>query len=275
MRSADAQEVLIHDTPDPANVYVPSAAAVLECFRLLVDREGELQPSSDFIEKRLTEHKREILMQWVLEVSESFKMDHCTSAHMTNLIDRTLEKVPVMRHVALIGLACILISSKFIEHPVSVQDLQQCAPIYTKADILKMERKVRVYVYVHLCVCACVCWVCMYGCLQVLETLNWDLKVVTASEIMQCVVSQFTGSKRVAQLSELLIDIAQSKADPIWWLGQRRSTMGLGAVLASLNILGQHFPNFEQFLNLADENAVQAQCDQFLCLYKTHCGNTA
>jgi len=239
-RSADAQDVhhpkqkkhapAAVEEPDPANPYAPSLASVLECFRLLVEREDILQPSSDFIMEEalittpgcgITERKRATLMRWVLEVSESFGLNHCTSGHVLSLIDRTLEKLPVRRHLALIGLACLLIGSKFLEiHPVAVDELQRCAPIYTTADILKMEK-------------------------NVLETLNWDLKVVTVSEMSRCVSSQLPAGcrKRVTQLSELLIDLAQSEADPIWWLGQRRSSLALGVVLASLNICGTCFPN--------------------------------
>lgn len=103
-----------------------------------------------------------------------------------------------------------------------------------------------------------------------LEALKWDLNVVTASSIMQCVVSQCTGSKSVAQLCELLIDFAQSEADPIWWLGQRRSSLGLGAVLASLQICGGYYPNIQQFLDLADTKDVDKQCLAFINLYETH-----
>jgi len=150
--------------------------------------------------------------------------------------------------LALIGLACLLIGSKFVEiHPVAVDELQRCAPIYTTADILKMEK-------------------------NVLETLNWDLKVVTVSEMSRCVSSQLPAGcrKRVTQLSELLIDLAQSEADPIWWLGQRRSSLALGVVLASLNICGTCFPNFKQFVDVVDEKAVQKQCGEFLDLYQAN-----
>lgn len=159
MHFADAKEVLIDDKPNPANIHVPLAADELESFQKLVEREGKMQPNSDFIEVKLTEDKHRILMRWVLEVSDSFGMGHCTSAHTTNLIDRMLGEVSEMRHLALIGLACILISSKFHEHyPVDVDELLKCAPIYTKADIFKMERDVCLCIraYVPACVgCAC------------------------------------------------------------------------------------------------------------------------
>ena len=111
----------------------------------------------------------------------------------------------------------------------------------------------------------------MHGRMQVLETLNWDLKVVTVSEMSRCVSSQLPAGcrKHVTQLSELLIDLAQSEANPTWWLGQRRSSLALGVVLASLNICGISFPNFEHFVKAADEQAVQEQCGEFLDLYQT------
>jgi hypothetical protein len=158
------------DPPNP-NPYERSNEDILECYKLLLGREAELQPKSDFIAEKavvektgrgVTKEKRTTLMIWILEVSESFGLNHCTTGHIVILIDRTLEKVAVMRDLALIALACCRISSKFHEvSPVDVKDLQQCAPMCTKEDICKMEGKVHVYVcafvvYAPACVgCAC------------------------------------------------------------------------------------------------------------------------
>ena len=171
MRSLSAMRTAKKPDPPNPNPYEPSNEDVLECYKSLLDREAELQPKSDFIAEEavvkktgrgVTKEKRTTLMIWILEVSESFGLDHCTTGHIVNLIDRTLEKVAVMRDLPLIGLACCLISTKFFEvEPVAVKDLQQCASKYTAADILKMEEKVRVYVcafvvYAPACVgCAC------------------------------------------------------------------------------------------------------------------------
>ena len=182
----------------------------------------------------------------MLEVSESFGLNHRTSGHIVALVDCTLHKLPVRPHLALIGLACILVGSKFVEtRTVVFHDLQRCAPIYTTADILKKEAEVQ-------------------------GTLNWDLNAVTVSDMSRCISSQVPAAcrKRVAQLSEVMVDLAQSEANPIWWPGQQRSSLALGAVLASLNICGVHFPNFQQFLEFADEKAVQEHCNEFLKPYQ-------
>lgn len=147
-----------HPIPNP---YDRPSVDVLEWFRHLVDTEHELQPGSDFFveetvfaktRRGVTEEKRRILMVWVLEVSQSFGLNHCTIGHCVILIDRTLEKVEVMRHLALIGLSCLWISSKFLEvQPLAVKNLQECVSShYNTEDIIKMEKEVRVYVYVHL-----------------------------------------------------------------------------------------------------------------------------
>ena len=153
---------------DPANSHMPSPKSVLECFRLLVERESDLQPSSNFIMDEaliirpgcgVTQEKRAILMQWILDVCDSYHLNQCTSCHVICLIDRTLERQPVKHHLALIGLACVLISSKFMEKPVKVTDLRRCAPTYTHTDILNKEKDVSLrmlyacYVYVRPCAC--------------------------------------------------------------------------------------------------------------------------
>lgn len=117
----------------------------------------------------------------------------------------------------------------------------------------------------------------MYGCLQVLEILNWDLKVVTASELNRCILSQVpSGSRReVEEVSELLINVAQSQANPVWWLGARRSSLALGAVMASLQIQGSHLPNLKQFVDLVDEQAVNEQELKFAELAHKYLGSHA
>ena len=110
----------------------------------------------------------------------------------------------------------------------------------------------------------------MYGCIQVLRTLDWELNVVTVSDMTRCVVSHVPVKvrKRVTELSEELIDFAQSAADPIWWLGQRRSSLALGAVSVSLDICGVGLPSFKQFVEIADEHIVHQQHIAFMDIYR-------
>ena len=94
---------------------------------------------------------------------------------------------------------------------------------------------------------------------------------MTVSDMTRCVVSHVPVKvrKRVTELSEELIDFAQSAADPIWWLGQRRSSLALGAVSVSLDICGVGLPSFKQFVEIAQCSAqiAQEQHNAFMYIY--------
>ena len=226
---------------------------VFNSFRLLVEREDDLQPSCDYMMTGTAtdcasapERTRTDLMNWVLHVSSSFNFNHITDGHIVSTIDRMLDKMPVKRNLARVGLACILISSKFVgNQPACVDELQHCDPGSTADDILEMERKV-------------------------LDTLEWELHVVTASEMLHCITSQLPTKMRkfVTDLSEVVINLGMSEGNGRWWLGQRRSTLALGAVLASLHICDECFPDLHQFLAIMDDSSLSWRKEIESCMIR-------
>lgn len=85
---------------------------------------------------------RAILIDWLVEVHLKFKLVPETLYLTVNLIDRYLEKVPVMREkLQLVGVTAMLVASKFEEiYAPEVQDFVYITDkAYTKQEILECE----------------------------------------------------------------------------------------------------------------------------------------
>ncbi|XP_075522537.1 cyclin-A2-2-like [Primulina tabacum] len=109
------------------------------------------RPSVDYMEKLqrdITEAMRSILVDWLVEVSEEYRLIPDTLYLTVNLIDRFLSAISIEKQkLQLLGVTCMLIASKYEEI---------CAPCveefcfitdntYTKGEVLKMEGRVLNY----------------------------------------------------------------------------------------------------------------------------------
>ncbi|KZV53905.1 hypothetical protein F511_23670 [Dorcoceras hygrometricum] len=109
------------------------------------------KPSADYMEKQqldITEAMRGILVDWLVEVSEEYRLIPDTLYLTVNLIDRYLSTNNIEKQkLQLLGVTCMLIASKYEEI---------CAPCveefcfitdntYTKGEVLKMEGRVLNY----------------------------------------------------------------------------------------------------------------------------------
>ncbi|XP_022951359.1 cyclin-A2-1-like [Cucurbita moschata] len=110
--------------------------------------ELDQRPSTNYMEKLqkyITPIMRGILIDWLVEVSEEYKLVSDTLYLTVNLIDRFLSQSCIERHrLQLLGVSCMLIASKYEE---------VCAPFveefccitdntYTRGEVLKMEGEV-------------------------------------------------------------------------------------------------------------------------------------
>ncbi|XP_028802371.1 cyclin-A2-1-like [Neltuma alba] len=110
--------------------------------------ELERRPSTDYMEKLqqdINPNMRGILIDWLVEVSEEYRLVPDTLYLTVNLIDRFLSiSLTTKQKLQLVGVACMLIASKYEEI---------CAPrvedfcfitdnTYTRDEVLKMESEV-------------------------------------------------------------------------------------------------------------------------------------
>lgn len=85
---------------------------------------------------------RSLLVDWMVEIQESFELNHETLYLGVKLVDLYLSKVTVNKDVLqLVGAAAMFIASKYDERiPPLVDDfLYICDGAYTRKELLRME----------------------------------------------------------------------------------------------------------------------------------------
>ncbi|XP_029164613.1 G2/mitotic-specific cyclin-B3 [Nylanderia fulva] len=118
----------------------------MDIFQYLKERE-RLFCIANYMERQvcLSRWMRALLIDWMVEVQESFELNHETLYLAVKLVDLYLTKVTVGKEtLQLLGAASLFISSKFDERiPPMVEDfLYICDGAYTQMDLIRMEMNV-------------------------------------------------------------------------------------------------------------------------------------
>merc|ERR1719431_2319145 len=105
-------------------------------------------PKASYMDKQpdITHNMRQILVDWLVEVSEEYKLQTETLYLAVNFIDRFLSLMSVQRaKLQLVGTAAMFIASKFEEiYPPDVTEFVYITDdTYTKRQVLRMEHLVR------------------------------------------------------------------------------------------------------------------------------------
>ncbi|KAK9273034.1 hypothetical protein L1049_017841 [Liquidambar formosana] len=120
--------------------------------------ELERRPSPNFMEtvqRDINQIMRGILVDWLVEVSEEYKLVPDTLYLTVNLIDRFLsENYIEKQRLQLLGVTCMLIASKYEE--ICAPHVEEFCFItdntYTKGEVLKMESRVLNFLHFQLSV---------------------------------------------------------------------------------------------------------------------------
>ncbi|KYN15838.1 G2/mitotic-specific cyclin-B3 [Trachymyrmex cornetzi] len=118
----------------------------MDIFEYLKERE-HLFPIGDYMDRQvcLSQWMRALLVDWMVEVQESFELNHETLYLAVKLVDLYLTKMTVGKEtLQLLGAASLFIASKFDERiPPMVEDfLYICDGAYTQRELIKMEMNV-------------------------------------------------------------------------------------------------------------------------------------
>ncbi|KAJ0243285.1 Cyclin-A2-2 [Hirschfeldia incana] len=121
---------------------------------------AELQPRPlanymELVQRDIDPAMRRILIDWLIEVSEDFKLVPDTLYLTVNLVDRFLSISCVDRHrLQLLGVTCLLIATKYEElcAPPVEEFCFITANTYTRPEVLSMEMQVLNYVHFKLSV---------------------------------------------------------------------------------------------------------------------------
>ncbi|XP_074983724.1 cyclin-A2 isoform X2 [Caretta caretta] len=192
-----------------------------DIYTYLREMEVKCKPKMGYMKKQpdITNNMRAILVDWLVEVGEEYKLQNETLHLAVNYIDRFLSSMSVLRgKLQLVGTAAMLLASKFEEiYPPEVAEFVYITDdTYTKKQVLRME---------HL----------------VLKVLSFDLAAPTINQFLtQYFLHQQTNVK-VENLSMYLGELSLIDADP--YLKYLPSLTAAAAFhLASYTITGQTWP---------------------------------
>ncbi|KAH1119318.1 hypothetical protein GLYMA_17G204900v4 [Glycine max] len=147
LKLSDGLDIVDIDSVELKDPQVWSSYAP-DIYNSIFVREFERRPSSDYmdmLQQDITPSMRGILIDWLVEVSEEYKLLPDTLYLTVNLIDRSLSQSLVQKQrLQLLGVTCMLIASKYEE--ICAPRVEEFCFItdntYTKAEVLKMESEV-------------------------------------------------------------------------------------------------------------------------------------
>ncbi|XP_058252266.1 cyclin-A2 isoform X1 [Hemibagrus wyckioides] len=171
---------------------VPDYAA--EIHTHLREMEVKCRPKAGYMRKQpdITNSMRAILVDWLVEVGEEYKLQNETLYLAVNYIDRFLSSMSVLRgKLQLVGTAAMLLASKFEEiYPPEVAEFVYITDdTYTKKQVLRME---------HL----------------VLKVLSFDLAAPTIVQFLTQYFLRQRVCNKVESLSMFLGELSLVDADP-------------------------------------------------------------
>ncbi|KAM8732945.1 cyclin-A2 [Acanthopagrus schlegelii] len=184
---------LVEGEEKPVNVNeVPEYAE--EIYKYLREMEVKTRPKAGYMKKQpdITNSMRAILVDWLVEVGEEYKLQNETLYLAVNYIDRFLSSMSVLRgKLQLVGTAAMLLASKFEEiYPPEVAEFVYITDdTYTKKQVLRME---------HL----------------VLKVLSFDLAAPTINQFLTHYFLQHSVNKQVESLAMYLGELSLVDSDP-------------------------------------------------------------
>ncbi|KAB1282075.1 Cyclin-A2 [Camelus dromedarius] len=188
----------------------------------LREMEVKCKPKVGYMKKQpdITNSMRAILVDWLVEVGEEYKLQNETLHLAVNYIDRFLSSMSVLRgKLQLVGTAAMLLASKFEEiYPPEVAEFVYITDdTYTKKQVLRME---------HL----------------VLKVLAFDLAAPTINQFLtQYFLHQQSANCKVESLAMFLGELSLIDADP--YLKYLPSVIaGAAFHLALYTVTGQSWP---------------------------------
>lgn len=165
-----------------------------EIYNYLREQENKLMPKANYMSKQpdITTSMRTILVDWLVEVAEEYKLHSETLFLAVSYVDRFLSAMSVVRSkLQLVGTAALYVASKFEEiYPPEVSEFVYITDdTYTKKQVLRME---------HL----------------VLKVLAFDLAAPTPYYFLLRFASISRAPDTVRHLAQYLCELSLLEEDP-------------------------------------------------------------
>lgn len=234
--SAPADDIDERDSDDPLCVtsYVED---MYEHFRFK-ESSTSVRPGYMQQQPQITENMRAILVDWLVEVHNKFKMVPETLYLTVNIIDRYLERNQVTKgKLQLVGVTALLIASKYEEiYPPELRDLVYiCDRAYTKLQILNMEE-------------------------TILKSLQYQVTIPSAHAFLVRYLKAAHADRKIVQLSCFILDGTLQRYDLLKYLP---SELACAAVLIARTMVGRNAwsPTLLQYAKYREEDILPVARD--------------
>mmetsp|Transcript_60849 Transcript_60849/g.144870 ORF Transcript_60849/g.144870 Transcript_60849/m.144870 type:complete len:394 (+) Transcript_60849:79-1260(+) len=188
-----------------------------EIMNNLIESEAKLMPSAtymDTVQHDINPTMRGILVDWLVEVAEEYKLSSENLYLSTNFADRFLSVMPVMRgKLQLVGVTCMLLASKYEEiFAPQVEDFVYITDgTYSAHEVLHMES-------------------------VVLNALRFSLTAVTPHTFLRRLTSLMCLPDELRHLCEYLCEITIQEYA---YIKYRPSRIAVSSVILALHTMGQ------------------------------------
>lgn len=161
------KEILNKKPPPPGSTAsidsapsISSAPPIPPCLSnslgFLMETCGRVRASRDYLSRQphINEKMRAILVDWMVDVSQKFKLQPQSLFIAVNLVDRYLDRRPIERsRLQLAGVAALMIVGKYEEiYPPLLKDyVGVCDCTYTPEEIVAMEGEMLIALEFDLC----------------------------------------------------------------------------------------------------------------------------
>ena len=179
-----------------------------------IDEQGEIN-----------ETMRAILVDWLVEVADEYKLLPDTLYLCVNYIDRCLDNMPVSKpKLQLLGCACMLLASKYEEiYPPSVDEFVYISDnTYTRDEVLRMETRV-------------------------LKALNFNLTASTAKNFLRRYQRAAHVRSEEKNLCNYLCELTLQHSKMVHWTPSLTAASAL--FLSRMMLYGPKSPNFGSPMN--------------------------
>jgi len=188
-----------------------------DIYRYLRSTESKFLPKWNYMSKQpdITHSMRAILVDWLVEVAEEYKLQTETLYLAVSYIDRFLSYMSVQRaKLQLVGTACMFIAAKYEEiYPPDVGEFVYITDdTYNKRQVLRME---------HL----------------VLKVLNFDLSVPSSHLFVNKIAAMGACDERIQHLAMYLNELSLMAGDK--FLVHQPSLVAASSVALARHTLGQ------------------------------------
>lgn len=195
------ESVHVSAIPEPEDTSESRFQRVLTCPEYSPEiytylREAELRnrPKPSYMRKQpdVTSSMRSILIDWLVEVAEEYKLHRETLCLAVNYIDRFLSQMSVVRgKLQLVGAACVFLAAKYEEiYPPDVGEFVYITDdTYTSTQVLRME---------HL----------------VLKVLSFDVAIPTFNCFCEKFLKDMGADETTSCLAMYLAELTMIEAEP-------------------------------------------------------------